>query len=68
MAIFFVFYFIFLALVLVYAAVNVYHVVRFRLDVPGDQSTLAMGIYIVTVTAILVGSIIMAIVASRSTL
>lgn len=65
MTVFLVIYFILLLLVLIYVAVNIYHLVRFRLDVPGDKSAVALVLYLVIVVAILVGSAMMAVVAAR---
>jgi len=66
MTIFFVFYFIILTLTLIYVGVNIYHIVRFRLDVPGDKSFVALTLYILAVIGILIGSVIMAIIASQA--
>lgn len=63
MTIFFVFYSVLLLLVLVYVAVNVYHLIRFRLDIPGDKSPLALAIYLLLIVSILVVSIMMATIA-----
>lgn len=65
MSIILILYFVLLAMVLVYVGVNVYHLVRFRLDIMGDKSQVALSIYLICVVVVVVGSAAMAIFALR---
>lgn len=46
-------YFILLIIVLVYMAINIFHIIYFRLGLPGDRSQVAVAIYVILVGAIL---------------
>ena len=52
-----------LLLVLVYVAINAYHLINFRLPIKGDVSHAILAIYLIVVASLLVGSIIFAIAA-----
>jgi hypothetical protein len=60
MAVFYIIYAILLLTVLTYVGVNAYHLVRFRLDVPGDKSVVALALYLFFVVGILLASIVVA--------
>ena len=63
MAVLIVTYIIFLLAVSVYVGINIYHIRRFRIPDTKDKSSLALIIYLVTVAAVLLVSLLGAIVA-----
>lgn len=55
-----------LLLVLAYVVINVYHLINFRLPIKGDVSHAILAIYILIVSSLLIGSIILAVVGYYS--
>lgn len=58
------FYFVFLVIVLIYMAINIFHIIYFRLGLPGDRSQVAVAVYVMLVAAILAITAIAGIAAS----
>lgn len=59
-------YIVFLLAVAVYAGINVYHILRFRIRDKDDKSLLALIIYISLIGVVLLISVIGAIIAYNS--
>jgi hypothetical protein len=59
-----IFYILLLLLTLGYVVVNCFNLIRFRLNVPGDQSFILMTGYLLIIATIVIGSIFMAVIAA----
>ncbi len=63
MTVMIVLYILLLLLTLGYVGVNCFHLIKFRLSVPGDHSVTLLSFYLLVVASLIVGSIFLAIIA-----